>query len=443
MDGPEGGKHVKTQSFVDVSTKQERIAEQARACPDMAFTTLHHHIDLDWMLTAWTLTRKDGAAGVDGVAAGDYETELEANLMDLLNRIKSGTYRAPPVRRRYIPKADGTYRPLGIPTLEDKVAQRAIVMILEPIYEEDFLPCSYGFRPDRSAHNALSDLRDGLAVEGLRWVLDADVKAYFDTIEHRRLREFLDLRIKDGVIRRMIDKWLKAGVLDSGVLQRSKTGTPQGGVVSPILSNIFLHYVLDKWMMETVQSRVGAFRLVRYADDFVIALKNRRDGERVLVALSARLAKYGLALHPTKTRYVDFRPKAGGHDTQNRFDFLGFTHIWGKSRKGRWVVRQFTAKDRFARAVKKVWEWCKTHRHMPIGDQCRYLTAVIRGHCAYYGLTGNGKRLSAFRDAVVRSWRRWLGRRHRDGRISWNRFKTIFKLFPLPQATVTRSIYTA
>ena len=196
-------------------------------------------------------------------------------------------------------------------------------------------------------------------------------------------------------------------------------------------------------MMETVQPRVGAFRLVRYADDFVIAFKNRRDGERVLVALNARLAKYGLALHPTKTRYVDFRPKAGGHDTQNRFDFLGFTHIWGKSRRGRWVVRQFTAKDRFARSVKKVWEWCKTHRHMPIGDQCRYLAAVIRGHCAYYGLTGNGKRLSAFRDAVVRSWRRWLGRRHRDGQISWNRFKTIFKLFPLPQATVTRSIYTA
>ena len=443
MDGTEGGKHVKTQSFVNVSTKQERIAEQARACPDLVFTALHHHIDLEWMFMAWHLTRKDGAVGVDGVTAAEYEMDLEARLSDLLNRIKSGSYRAPPVRRHFIPKGDGRLRPLGIPTLEDKVAQRAIVMILEPIYEADFLPCSYGFRPGRSAHDALSDLREGLAVEGLRWVIDADVKSYFDTIDHRHLRDFLDLRIRDGVIRRMIDKWLKAGVLDSGVLQRSETGTPQGGVVSPILSNVFLHHVLDKWMMETVRPRVGAFRLVRYADDFVIAFRNRRDGERVLAVLGARLAKFGLSLHPTKTRHVDFRPMAGGHDSQNRFDFLGFTHLWGKSRRGGWVVRQFTAKARLARAAKSVWNWCKEHRHMPLGDQCRHLASVIRGHCAYYGLTGNGKRLSAFRTAVLRSWRRWLGRRHRDGSISWDRFNAILARFPLPKAKVTRSIYAS
>ncbi len=233
MDGTEGGKHVKTQSFANVSTKQERIAEQARACPDLVFTALHHHIDLEWMFMAWHLTRKDGAVGVDGVTAAEYEMDLEARLSDLLNRIKSGSYRAPPVRRHFIPKGDGRLRPLGIPTLEDKVAQRAIVMILEPIYEADFLPCSYGFRPGRSAHDALSDLREGLAVEGLRWVIDADVESYFDTIGHRHLRDFLDLRIRDGVIRRMIDKWLAAGVLDQGVLQRSETGTPQGGVVTP------------------------------------------------------------------------------------------------------------------------------------------------------------------------------------------------------------------
>lgn len=280
-------------------------------------------------------------------------------------------------------------------------------------------------------------------MEGLRWVIDADVESYFDSIGHRHLRDFLDLRIRDGVIRRMIDKWLKAGVLDSGVLQRSETGTPQGGVVSPILSNVFLHHVLDKWMTETVRPRVGAFRLVRYADDFVIAFRNRRDGERVLAVLGARLAKFGLSLHPTKTRYVDFRPLAGGHDSQNRFDFLGFTHLWGKSRRGRWVVRQFTAKARLARAAKSVWNWCKEHRHMPLGDQCRHLASVIRGHCAYYGLTGNGKRLSAFRTAVLRSWRRWLGRRHRDGSISWDRFNAILARFPLPKAKVKRSIYAS
>ncbi len=435
---------MKTSRFDSVSTKQARIAEQARACPDMVFTTLHHHIDLEWMHRAWDLTRKDGATGVDGVTAADYETDLEANLADLMQRIRSGSYRAPPVRRHYIAKADGRRRPLGIPTLEDKVAQRAIVMILEPIYETDFLPCSYGFRPGRSAHDALSDLRTGLAVEGLRWVIDADVESCFDTIDHKHLRDFLDLRIRDGIIRRMIDKWLKAGVLDKGVLQRTEAGAPQGCVVSPILSNIFLHNVLDVWMAETVQPRVGACRLVRFADDFVIAFKDRRDGERVLAVLGKRFERYGLRLHPTKTRFVDFRSgRGGGHDAHDQFDFLGFTHLWGKSRKGRWVVRQFTARTRLARAIKSVEEWCKRHRHLPLGVQHRHLASVIRGHCAYYGLTGNGKQLSRYQSAVVRSWRRWLGRRHRNGHIAWGRFRAILTRFPLPPARVTRSIYAA
>ena len=442
MDRTEGGKHVKTPRFDNVSTKQARIAEQARACPDMVFTTLHHHIDRDWMHRAWSLTRKDGATGVDGVTAAEYEKELEANLLDLMNRIKSGSYRAPPVRRHYIPKPDGRQRPLGIPTLEDKVAQRAIVMVLEPIYETDFLPCSYGFRPGRTAHDALSDLRTGLGKQSLRWVIDADIESCFDRIDHEHLRDFLDLRIKDGVIRRMIDKWLKAGVLDKGVLRRSETGAPQGGVASPILSNIFLHHVLDVWMEEAVQPRVGACRLVRYADDFVIAFKNRRDGERVFAVLGKRLAKYGLTLHPTKTRFVDFRHSIGsGHDTHNRFEFLGFRHMWGKSQKGHPVVRRYTAKTRFARAAKSVWEWCKTHRHQPLEQQQRHLASVIRGHCAYYGVTGNSKQLSRFRDLVVKSWRYWLGRRHRSGWVVWGRFSAILARYPLPTAKVTRSIY--
>ena len=242
------------------------------------FTSLHHLIDLEWMFEAFRLTRKDGAPGVDGVTADEYEANLEANLTDLLARLKSGRYVAPPVRRHYIPKADGTKRPLGIPTLEDKVAQRAIVLLLEPIYETAFLPCSFGFRPGRSAHDALRALRTGFMERGLRWVVDVDISKYFDTIDHAKLRRFLDQRVTDGVVRKMIDKWLKAGALDKGVLTRTTGGTPQGGVISPLLSNIYLHYVLDEWFEVTAEPKLkGRCQLVRYADDAVIALESVRE----------------------------------------------------------------------------------------------------------------------------------------------------------------------
>ena len=268
-------------------TKQQWIAEQARVHPDRVFTSLHHLIDGEWMREAYRRTRKDGATGIDGVTADDYEKDLEANLEGLLSRIKSGSYRAPPVRRHYIPKADGTKRPLGIPTFEDKVAQRAILMLLEPIYEGDFLPCSYGFRPGRSAHDALYALRTGIMERGQRWVIDADVSNYFGSISHTHLRSILDLRIKDGVIRRMIDKWLKAGVLEDGALRRSETGTPQGGVISPMLSNIFLHHVLDAWFEREAKPRLrGSCRLVRFADDFVMAFEDARSGSTFWVNVS-------------------------------------------------------------------------------------------------------------------------------------------------------------
>ena len=286
-------------------TKREWIAEQAKEHPERVFTSLHHLIDLEWMIVAYQLTRKDGAVGVDGVTAAEYEENLESNLEDLLNRIKSGRYKAPPVRRHYIPKADGTQRPLGIPTFEDKVAQRAILMLLESIYEEDFRECSYGFRPGRGAHGALDAIWAGVMKERQRWVIDADIRKYFDSIDHTKLREFLDLRIKDGVIRRMIDKWLKAGVLEEGQLRRTTEGTPQGGVISPAMSNIYLHHVIDKWFEETVKPRMkGRCRLVRYADDFVVLFEEKVDGERVYKVLGRRLEKYGLVLHETKTRYM-------------------------------------------------------------------------------------------------------------------------------------------
>ena len=294
-----------TLSSTNTSTKQQWIAEQARAHPERVFTSLHHLIDIDWMREAFRRTRKDGASGVDGMTAADYEADLEANLEDLLNRLKSGCYRAPPVRRHHIPKADGTKRPLGIPTFEDKVAQRAILMLVEPLYEQDFLPCSYGFRPGRSAHDALGALRMGIMEQGHRWVIDADLANYFGSIDHGHLRSFLDLRIKDGVVRRMIDKWLKAGVLDGSILRRFDTGTPQGGVISPMLSNIFLHHVLDVWFEQEAKPRLkGRCQLVRFADDFVMAFEDCHDGERMLAVLGKRLGRYGLVLHATKTRYV-------------------------------------------------------------------------------------------------------------------------------------------
>ena len=415
-------------------TKRQWIADQARENPERAFTSLHHLIDHDWMLEAYSRTRKDAAAGIDGVAAADYEQDLQSNLKDLLERIKSGRYFAPPVRRHYIPKPDGTKRPLGIPTFEDKVAQRAIVMLLEPIYEADFLPCSFGFRPGRSAHDALDALRDGIMERKLRWVIDADLSQYFDSIPHSHLRCFLDLRIKDGVVRRMLDKWLKAGVLDRGVLQRSATGTPQGGVVSPILSNVFLHYVLDGWFEAEVRPRLrGRCQLVRYADDAVMTFADQQDGKRVLAVLGKRLGRYGLRLHETKTRYVDFRPRLDrGHDPDATFDFLGFNHVWTRSRRGYPVVRQFTARDRFARSVKAVHSWCKTHRHAPLETQQEHLARVIRGHCNYYGRIGNSARLSRFRHRVVRCWRWSLSRRSSKGYVNWTRMNALLRRYPLP-----------
>jgi RNA-directed DNA polymerase len=295
-------------SLTNLSTKRQRIAELARTKRGVALSTLHHVIDLEWMQEAYRLTRKDGAPGVDGVTADDYAANLDANLLGLLDRIKSGRYQAPPVRRAYIPKADGSRRPLGIPTFEDKVAQRVIVMVLEAVYEQDFLACSFAFRPGRSAHQALQYLRAGLMGQGLRWVIDIDIEKYFDSISHAHLRDFLDQRVTDGVIRRMIDKWLKAGVLENGLLRHASEGSPQGGVISPCLSNIFLHHVLDEWFEHEVRPRLkGRCTLVRFADDAIMAFEDFLDAKRVLGVLGKRLARYGLKLHPDKTRFVDFR----------------------------------------------------------------------------------------------------------------------------------------
>jgi group II intron reverse transcriptase/maturase len=414
----------------------------------VALSALHHVIDLEWMKEAYRLTRKDGAPGIDGVTAADYATNLEANLLDLLDRIKSGRYKAPPVRRAYIPKTDGSRRPLGIPTFEDKLAQRATLMVLEAMYEQDFLSCSYGFRPGRSAHQALQNLHDAVMNQRLRWVIDIDIEKYFDSISHAHLRDFLDQRVTDGVIRRMIDKWLKAGVLEKGLLHHSTAGSPQGGVISPCLSNIFLHHVLDEWFELEVRPRLkGRSTLTRFADDAVMAFEDFLDAKRVLGVLGKRLARYGLKLHPSKTRFVDFRnnkPNGTNHPETDdtSFTFLGFTHVWGRSRAGKNVVRQVTAKNRYARALAAVTAWCRIHRHQSIPDQNAHLAAMMRGHYAYYGITGNSRRIRWYAYQVERIWQKWLSRRDRTRRLNWSRFAALLKRHPLPAARIVHR-YTA
>ena len=433
----------------NLSTQRQRIAELADKKRGVALSTLHTCLDMDWMKEAWRLTRKDGAPGIDGATADDYTLNLESNLLDLLERIKSGRYVAPPVRRTYIPKSDGSRRPLGIPTFEDKVAQRAIAMVLEAVYEQDFLTCSYGFRPGRSAHQALHDLRAAMMSQRLHWVVDLDIEKYFDSISHVHLRDFLDRRVTDGVIRRMIDKWLKAGVLENGLLTHATTGSPQGGVISPLLANIFLHHVLDEWFESEVRPRLlGRCALVRFADDAVLAFEVRLDAERVLDILGKRLARYGLTLHPDKTRFVDFRSSRpdGSHHPKSdgtSFTFLGFTHVWGKSRAGRRVVRQVTAKGRFARALAAVTAWCRANRHRSVPEQRLRLTAMMRGHFAYYGITGNMRRLQWYAHQVERIWRKWLSRRDSKRRLYWSRFDELLQRHPLPAARIVHRYTSA
>jgi RNA-directed DNA polymerase len=448
---PEEGNMAGAQKPVYVSTLQERIAKIAGQRPELEFTSLAHLIDIHWLQEAYQRTRKDGAAGVDGQTGADYAANLAGNLQSLLDRAKSGTYQAPPVRRVNIPKAGSPHetRPLGIPTFEDKVLQRAVAMVLETIYEQDFLDCSYGFRPGRSAHQALDALWRQTMAMGGGWILDVDLRKFFDTIDHSHLRAFLQRRVRDGVLLRLIGKWLNAGVLEDGSITHPETGSPQGGVISPLLSNLFLHYVLDDWFARDVRPRLkGESFLIRYADDVVMGFSCEDDARRVLAVLPKRLAKYGLTLHPEKTRVVPFeRPDRAtkrmppeGRTPPGTFDLLGFTHFWSRSRKGHWVVKRKTSRSRFSRGLASLSQWCRQNRHLPVAEQHQTLCQKLVGHFAYYGITGNSVALSRFRYAATHIWRRWLSRRQRDGDIPWEKFNRLLARFPLPPPIAIHSV---
>jgi RNA-directed DNA polymerase len=433
-----------------VSTKRERIAEIARNCPDMAFTNLAHHIDIEWLHRAYVQTRKDGAVGVDGQTADDYEVNLMANLQDLLNRAKSGTYVAPPVRRVHIPKAGSPNetRPLGIPTFEDKILQRAVLMVLEPVYETVFLDVSHGFRPGRGAHGALDALWKHAMKLGGDWIVDVDLRKFFDTSDHGHLREFLKRRVRAGVILRLIGKGLNAGVLEEGVFIHPVTGTPQGGVVSPLLANIVLHTVLDEWFEQEVRPRLtGEAFLIRYADDFVIGVAREDDAERIMAVLPKRMSKYGLTVHPEKTRLVRFAPTDSSSSMPKElptqapetFDFLGFTPYWARARWGGWVVKRKTAKSRLKRALQALSNWCEKNMHLPIEEQHPKLKQKLLGHYGYYGITGNFSSLQEFLEGARETWKRWLSRRRRDGQIPWNEFLRLEQHYRLPAARVVHS----
>jgi RNA-directed DNA polymerase len=427
-----------------ISTKLQAIAEQARQYPETVFTTLIHHMDVEWLREAYRLTNKSSGAGIDGVTAAEYAANLEENLKALHERLKSGRYRAPPVERVWLDKEDGRKRPIGKPTFEDKIMQRGVLMLMEAVYEQDFYDYSYGFRPGRNAHQALHELWEQCEAGNINWIVDADVSGFFDDMRHDLLREMVKERVNDGGVIRLIGKWLKAGVMEEGNLTHAEKGSPQGGVISPLLANVYLHNVLDEWYEEEVKPRLkGRSFLLRFADDFVIGCELESDARRIMEVLPKRFDRYGLTIHPHKTKMVKFGrpPKNGTTATGNgTFDFLGFTHYWAKSRKGNWVVKRKTAHKRLRRSIKAIWQWCKRNCHLPLNEQYRVLCQKIRGHYQYYGIRNNYRQLQTFYQQTERGWWYWLTRRSRRRDLEWEDFKRIMTIYPLPTPRIAHAI---
>lgn len=422
----------RTQGRSDAHSGLERVRAAAQDGKQRFTALLHHVYDLDRLRAAYTGLKKHAAAGVDGETWEHYGKDLEKNLQDLSVRLQRGAYRAKPVRRAYIAKADGRQRPLGVPTLEDKLVQRAAVEVFNAIYESDFLNFSYGFRPGRSPHDALDALSVGLHKRNVNWVLDADLRNFFDTLSHEWLVKFIEHRIADRRVVRLVQKWLNAGVLEDGQRIHSKVGTVQGGSISPLLANIYLHYVFDRWVRRWRRTKArGQVIVVRFADDFVVGFEGKEDAESFLHELRQRLAQFGLELHADKTRLIPFGRKAdrdwrNGHgEKPGTFNFLGFTHQCAKTRKGKFIVRRRTMRQRMQRKLGEVKARLRLLLAQPIPDQGKYVQAVLRGHQNYYGVPMNRAALVAFREAVIRLWYRSLRRRGQKHRLTWPRMNRL------------------
>jgi group II intron reverse transcriptase/maturase len=417
-------------------TSRQGIAQKAASQKGYRFRNLYGRLDEDFLKQCWRDIRQDAASGVDQVSAQEYAQHLDANLHDLVERLKQKRYRANLVRRHYIPKGDGTQRPLGIPAVEDKLLHRAVARLLEAIYEQDFLRCSYGYRPQVGALEAVDTLTIKLQFGRYAWVVEADIKKFFDTIDHDWMVRMLGERLDDGALLRLIQKWLKAGGLDTdGQVLHPGTGTPQGGTVSPVRANVFLHYVLDVWLEKVVKRHCrGEACLIRYADDCVCAFEEQADAERFYNVLAQRLEKVGLALWGAKTRIIPFsRHRLAG---KTSFEFLGFEFRWGKDRKGKDHLKRRTARKKLRSALKRFTAWCKENRHLRLPELCKRLHAKLRGYYNYYGVSGNAASLKEFFNSAMRILLKWLNRRSQRPRYTWQGYKEVLARFKVARPRI-------
>ena len=414
-----------------MGTKLEQIAKLAEADPRMVFTSIAHLIDKECLMRSFGKLRRMAATGLDNRSYSDYEQDLAVNIQDLHERLKRGKYRAPDIGRACITKGKvKEKRPLGISTIEDKTVQRAVSDLLSVIYEKGFSRHSYGFRREKSLHQALAYIRNRCMQYTFRWIIDADIKSCFDSFDHRILVDILKRRVNDGSIIKLIFQWMKAGVVDGKQMFKPESGVPQGNIISPLLSNVYLHEVLDLWLEEIRPLLKGEMFFVRFADDFVIGFEHKEDAAKVYGTLPKRFGKYGLTIHPEKARLLNFRP--GNKVGARTFDFLGFTHFWAKSKRGFWVVKRKTKRDKVTQTFKALYNYCRSNRHLKVREQWLDLSMKIRGYYAYFAISGNFKFLQQIRHKAIIYWYKWLNRRSQYNSYTWERFGILLKAFPLP-----------